>query len=206
MFTADSIHPIDHPKVFVPAAARSPCTRRGRSFVTRSSCLTLFDCVPADRSKPASTTERSAGVIVYRFARGRGAGATREREYLLLDYGRYWDFPKGHVEAGEDDFAAAVRELHEEAGIAADQARIVDGFAKEITYFFRARGRLVRKHVVLFAAETAVTDRQVTISYEHVGFGFFAYDQALSKLKYPTAKEVLEAAHAFLTEHGPASE
>ena len=160
--------------------------------------------MPADRSKSASTTERSAGVIVYRFS--RGGGATREREYLLLDYGRYWDFPKGHVESGEDDLAAAVRELQEEAGIAPDQARIVDGFAKQITYFFRAHGRLVRKHVVFFAAETDVSDRQITISHEHVGFGFFAYDQALAKLKYPTARQVLEAAHAFLAEHEPASE
>jgi len=156
-----------------------------------------------DRPKPAATTERSAGVIVYRLAK---TGATRERQYLLLDYGRYWDFPKGHVEAGEDDLAAAVRELHEESGVAPDQARIVDGFAKEITYFFRARGRLVRKHVIFFAAETQVTDRQITNSQEHVGFGFFAYDQAMAKLKYPTAKQVLEAAHAFLTEREAASE
>jgi len=159
--------------------------------------------VPHDRLKPASTTERSAGAIVYRLT---GRGATREREYLLLDYGRYWDFPKGHVEAGEDDLAAAVRELHEEPGIGPGQARIVDGFAKEITYFFRARGKLVRKHVVFFTAETDVEDRQVTISHEHVGFGFFAYDDALAKLKYPTAKQVLEAAHAFLNERSAASE
>jgi len=33
---------------------------------------------------------------------------------------RVWIFPKGHIEAGEDAAAAAVRELSEEAGVTGD--------------------------------------------------------------------------------------
>ncbi|MFO7606335.1 MAG: NUDIX domain-containing protein [Desulfurivibrionaceae bacterium] len=51
----------------------------------------------------------SAGVIVCRFE-GRWL-------YLLLRAYDYWDFPKGEVEAGEDPFAAARREVTEETGL-----------------------------------------------------------------------------------------
>jgi bis(5'-nucleosidyl)-tetraphosphatase len=49
----------------------------------------------------------SAGVIVVR----KHADGYR---YLLLRAFRYWDFPKGLVEAGEDPLASAVREVAEE--------------------------------------------------------------------------------------------
>jgi 8-oxo-dGTP pyrophosphatase MutT (NUDIX family) len=53
----------------------------------------------------------SAGVIVVR----EGRDGTR---FLLLRAYRNWDFPKGLVEPGEAPLAAAVREVHEEAGLA----------------------------------------------------------------------------------------
>lgn len=37
--------------------------------------------------------------------------------YILLRAYTYWDFPKGHVEAGEDPIAGAERELEEETGL-----------------------------------------------------------------------------------------
>ena len=53
---------------------------------------------------------RAAGVVVFRRT---GAGI-----YLLvLRAYNNWDFPKGLVEAGEDQLAAAKRELKEETGL-----------------------------------------------------------------------------------------
>ena len=140
-------------------------------------------------------TARSAGVVVYRIP---PAPRQNEPEFLLLDNGKFWDYPKGHVEAGEDDLTAALRELREEAGIA--DAELADGFRHEITYFFRDKRRgPIRKTVVFFLARVAA-DAKVTISHEHVGAEFVSFEEALRRVKYPTAKETLKKAREFLNE------
>ena len=52
----------------------------------------------------------SAGVVVVRNTDYGG-------QYLLLRSFKYWDFPKGEVDPGEDPFAAACREVEEETGL-----------------------------------------------------------------------------------------
>lgn len=136
--------------------------------------------------------ERSAGVIVVHTTPPHG-----QRRFLLLNYGRHWDYPKGHVEPGEDDLAAAWRELREETGIA-DAVRIGD-FAHQIVYYFRGRAGLIRKEVVFFLART--TTDQVKVSHEHEGYAFLPYEEALARATYKTAKEVLRAAQAYLESH-----
>ena len=133
-------------------------------------------------------SERSAGVIVFR--------TEPPLEYLLLDYGRHWDYAKGHIEDGEDELAAALRELAEETGIR--DARVIDGFLERITYFFRKPKKgLIRKEVVFFLAET--TRNRVTLSHEHSGYAFLPYEQAVKRVTYASSKNVLRKAHAFLT-------
>ena len=136
--------------------------------------------------------ERSAGFILYHVRPGHGPRLARV-EYLLLDYGRHWDFPKGHVEVEEDDLQAAQRELREETGISG--VRVVPGFAHELTYFFRHKSHgLIRKTVVFFLAE-AQPDAEVRLSHEHKAYAFESIDAALKRVTFATAKQVLRAAH-----------
>lgn len=141
--------------------------------------------------------ERSAGFIIYHLPGGHRSLA--DAEYLVLDYGRHWDFAKGHVEPGEDDMAAALRELDEETGITS--ARVVPGFQHQIDYYFRHSKRgLIHKTVVFFLGE--VTSRAVTLSHEHTEARFLPIDAAIDLVTFPTAKEVLRKAHDFLTASG----
>src|SRR5882757_4202225 len=106
--------------------------------------------------------ERSAGVIVF-----KSAPAPDERHYLLLDYGKHWDFPKGHVEKGEELTQTALRELEEETGI--KDVQLVPGFSHEIEYFFRNRRKeLIQKSVWFCLARTDTAN--VRLSDEHVGY------------------------------------
>lgn len=136
----------------------------------------------------AVVQEFSAGVVPYR-------DAPAGRLYLLLDYGRHWDFPKGHLEAGETEEQAALRELGEETGILS--CDLDPRYRKQVTYFFRAKGRPIRKTVTFFLGRTA-PDAAVTLSHEHVAFEFLTADEALARLTYASARALLETAEELL--------
>lgn len=141
-----------------------------------------------------ATQERSAGFIVFHITAGEFDPASRTR-FLLLDYGKFWDFAKGHVEPGETDLQAARRELKEETGL--DEIEHVAGFAREITYFFRDRRRgLIRKTVVFFLARSS-TD-EVRLSAEHQEHAWLPFVEAVGRVTYASAREVLKAAGEHL--------
>jgi 8-oxo-dGTP pyrophosphatase MutT (NUDIX family) len=136
--------------------------------------------------------EVSAGVILFR--------RRPRREFLILDYGSHWDFPKGHIEEGEDPVLTARRELREETGI--EDARIVSGFLERMRYYYRRAGERMQKVVIFFLAET--TQGEVRLSHEHCGYAWVTYEEGAARLTFKTAKDILEKAHGFLeTSLGP---
>jgi 8-oxo-dGTP pyrophosphatase MutT (NUDIX family) len=141
---------------------------------------------PAPRGK--ARREFSAGFILFR---DTPAGPV----YLLLDYGKHWDYAKGHLEEGESAWQAAVRELREETGIR--QVDRVTRFQRDMHYFFFSpkKGQ-VHKTVTYFLGRTRTED--VTISDEHSGHAWLPYDDALQRLTYENAREMLRAANDAL--------
>ncbi|PIW92468.1 MAG: diadenosine tetraphosphate hydrolase [Candidatus Nealsonbacteria bacterium CG_4_10_14_0_2_um_filter_35_20] len=135
--------------------------------------------------------EKSAGAIIFR-------KENNNFFYLLLHYPssakapkEYWDFPKGHIEKGEDEIKTVKREVEEETGL--KDIKIIEGFREWIKYFFKFEGKTVLKFVTFYLAETKTKD--VKISGEHVGYKWLPYEDAIEQLTFKNAKEVLKKAH-----------
>ena len=135
--------------------------------------------------------EKSCGVIVFYQTDSKPV------EILLLHYPEgHWDFPKGHVEEGEEDIQTALRELEEETGIEEKELKIIDGFKEKIHYFFMRNSTKVSKTVEFFLAKAS--HKNITISHEHQGYIWLFIDEALEKLTFNNAKEVLKKVKQFL--------
>jgi bis(5'-nucleosidyl)-tetraphosphatase len=139
--------------------------------------------------------EKSAGAIVFR----------REEDkiyYLLLHYQSgarrphpFWDFPKGHIEKGEDVIKTVKREVEEETGL--KDIKLVEGFKETIKYFFKLEGKNILKFVTFLLAETKI--KEVKISWEHIGYQWLPYQEAIAQLTFKNAKEILKKANDFLS-------
>ncbi len=130
------------------------------------------------------TFEKSAGAVV--FYRGE------QIEYLVL-LSTYWGFPKGHIEAGEDEQTAARREIREEAGL---EVTFLDGFREVDEYTFRSRGELIGKQSVYFLAQASHRDSR--ISHEHSDMAWLPFDDAVARLGYEGGRAILRKANEFL--------
>ena len=84
---------------------------------------------------------KSCGILPYRIHQG-------QREYLIVfeEFSQCWSLPKGHMEAGETEVQAALRELYEETGLTG-QPDVTKRAVLE--YPLRPTGR---KQVILFPA------------------------------------------------------
>lgn len=71
------------------------------------------------------------------------------RVLLVRDRFGRWTLPKGHVEPGETDEAAALREIAEETGVAGEISRRLG----ETRHMFQRGGETVEKTVVYFLVE-----------------------------------------------------
>ena len=142
--------------------------------------------------------EKSAGAVIFRKEGG-------EIFYLLLHCPRkdrrpepYWDFPKGHIDKGEKPDETARRETSEETGLV--DIEFTDGFKETIKYFFKDGDKNILKFVTFFLAKTKT--KKIKVSFEHIGYKWLPYKEALEQLKFKNAKEILKKANNFLSGKG----
>ncbi len=131
--------------------------------------------------------EVSAGIILF--------NESENRKFLLLNYpSKHWDFVKGKMENGETTHETALRETKEETGIS--DVEFLDGFEEEIEYYFRAENQDIHKKVIFFLGKTKTLD--IILSHEHLDFIWLDYDNALNKITYENAKNLLKESKKFL--------
>ncbi|VFV20352.1 bis(5'-nucleosyl)-tetraphosphatase [asymmetrical] [Panthera pardus] len=118
-------------------------------------------------------------------------------EFLLLqasDGIHHWTPPKGHVESGENDLEAALRETQEEAGIEADQLTIIEGFRRELNYVAREKP----KTVIYWLAEVKDCNVEIRLSHEHQAYRWLGLDEACQLAQFKEMKAALQEGHQFL--------
>jgi 8-oxo-dGTP pyrophosphatase MutT (NUDIX family) len=115
--------------------------------------------------------------------------------YLLLRYpGGHWDFVKGKLEKDETNEQAAIRELYEETGL---QATIYPGFFESLTYNFTDLDRQ-RAHKTVNFVIAQTTKQEIKMSHEHIDFAWLPYEEAVERLTYKNAKQILCNAYPFI--------
>lgn len=131
-------------------------------------------------------------------------------EYLLLkraqaQVGQIWQTVVGAAEWDEELVETARREVYEETGLTNMLGIMAVGYAFSFTFRFSegqpsryAPGVDTIRNIV-FAAQ--VRGRQpITLSDEHVEYGWFSYEEALQKLYWPEDKEALVRLHPMVSD------
>lgn len=141
---------------------------------------------------------KSAGVIVYRRA---GDQCLFLLVLSKLTKRALWEFPKGGVEKGETLEQAALRELHEETGIAEDEVILVPDFQRTEDYRFTAgdggQRTLIHKQVTYFLGETGKS-AVVLSAKESSEFAWLPLADAMKRLRYSKRKRLLTDAAAAI--------
>ena len=130
--------------------------------------------------------EKSCGGIIFY--------KTKQNTKILLvknNNGRYWSFPKGHIEDGETEQETAVREIKEETGL---DVTLVRGFREISEYCPFGK---IRKRVVFFLAR-AFTDN-VKIQEEEIDSVIWVDLQQARKLcTYDNDLRIIEKAETAI--------
>ncbi len=130
--------------------------------------------------------EKSCGAIIFY--------KTKQNTKILLvknNNGRYWSFPKGHIEGNENEHQTAIREIKEETGL---DVTICSGFREISEYCPFGK---IRKRVVFFLAQ-AFTDN-VKIQEEEIDSYIWVDLQQAKKLcSYDNDMRILNKAETAI--------
>ncbi len=129
--------------------------------------------------------------VIYRIKNDR-------HEFLLLRrmlHWKGWEFPKGGVKEGESEENALKREIEEETGL---RTMIVSMVPHGVSYSYPEdfESEFAGAHQDVYLVKCL--DGDVRLSYEHDGFIWCDYEEAMQLLTHEGQKEALEAAFRIL--------
>ncbi len=134
--------------------------------------------------------EYSAGAFIYRIE------GKRMLFLVLRKQNGEYDLPKGHIEKGERSEDAARREISEETGLDVD---FIPFFHRDTKYFFYDGKKRIAKGVRYFLAKTNA--KNVKISYEHAGYEWLGYDDAVKKLGFKDLVELMPKVRDYINRY-----
>lgn len=131
--------------------------------------------------------EYSAGAVVYTEIDG-------ERHYVIIRSREgIGGFPKGHLEKGETERQAALREVREETGL---EVRLLHGFRAVDEYPLPYR-KDTRKRVTYFLADYR-DQTPVPQESELTDIRLLPFPKAIKALPFPASRRILREADTFL--------
>ena len=123
--------------------------------------------------------EKSCGAIIF----------NENIEVLIVKHtAGHWDFPKGHMEIGEDEYQTAIREVKEETNI---DVELLKEYRYEVHYSPKEN---VDKTVVFFLAKNK-SNELIKQDEEIQNIGWFEYKEAIDILTYESAKELFKKSY-----------
>lgn len=126
----------------------------------------------------------AAGFIIFR-------RINHEIEYLLMQtsYGiHHWTPPKGHLDPGETEIEAAIRETFEESGLQKSDLHIFEDQIVNLNYDVNGKP----KKVVYWLAELINKSAKVRLSEEHQDYQWLNLDNACKYASYEDMIKVLK--------------
>lgn len=113
---------------------------------------------------------------------------------------KIWGFPKGHLENGETEKDAALREIKEETGL--DNLQFIEGFIEKTVYETTSKrlpfkGERIEKYVTYFLCETM--DKEVVVDGREISdYKFLSIDEAEGLVRFRNLQNILRRAYDFL--------
>ena len=147
-----------------------------------------------------AVVSRSIEVVVYRLNRDRAEYLVLQRSLEERAHPGMWQIITGMVEEGETAVAAALREVREESGVTPQRLWTVP----LVNSFYNATTDTV--HMCPVFAIQADPGAVVTLSEEHMDFGWFPYTIARERLVWPAHRDSLEIVEGYIVRGSEAAD
>ena len=127
---------------------------------------------------------------------GKGRGVVSMQEVLNQSLNTGASFVVDKM--GKEKFSEYMHAygMGEETGIASRFLRVETNFRVTDKYIYQREGQKIFKIVIFFLAQTS--NSEVKVSFEHEGYGWFTYREALRHVSHKNIKLILKRANDYL--------